>query len=181
MASRNAELIRRWYDEVWVRGNVGARPVDGAHNLTLVFGVELGRCGQSADLTRQDAQLATLSRARGPARHRRLRLLRFAGGWRRRVGVLHACGKFVAHTGHGEDKARGFDIGLNLAPQPCHQHIYAAVVGLMITARDSIAQLIARMDPAAPTRKQCQKLELRVCERNFASVFVDERASPQIE
>ena len=24
MASRNAKMIRRWYDEVWVRGNVGA-------------------------------------------------------------------------------------------------------------------------------------------------------------
>src|SRR5262249_44226631 len=104
------------------------------------------------DLARQDVQLATLSQAGAAAR---LHRLRFARRWCRRIGVLHACRKFVTRTGYGEDEARGFDIGLNLAPQPCNEHVYAAVVGLMITARDPIAQLIAREDPPASPRNHC--------------------------
>ena len=43
------ELFRRAAE---VRGNVSACPVDGAHDLTLVFWVGVGSCGQSTDLTR---------------------------------------------------------------------------------------------------------------------------------
>src|SRR5262245_11300126 len=161
-----------------VPGNIGACPVDGAHDLALVFRVGVDRGGQSADLACQDAQLTALSQARAAARLHHLRLTR---RWRGCIGVLHACPKFVTRTGNGDDEARGFAIWLNLTPQPCHEHVYAAVVGLMITARDCIAQLIAREDPPAPTRKQRQKLELRVRERQFASVLVNERVSPQIE
>src|SRR5262245_37486493 len=131
-----------WHDAPEPCGNISARAVNRAHQLTLVFRIELGRYGcQSADLAGQDGKLPPLRWAQFVASLPGQRPERW---WRHQVGLLHSRRKFVAHARNGEDEARRFGIWFNLATKSRHEHVNAAVVGFMIAPRDRTAQLIAR-------------------------------------
>jgi hypothetical protein len=51
----------------------------------------------------------------------------------------------------------------------------------VVAPGDAVAQLVARKDTAATAREKRQELELRMRERYFASVLIDERTARQIE
>ena len=160
-------------------GDIGAGAVNRAHQLGLVLGAEPGRYGgQAADPARQDAQLPELARARrvacllGRRRDRRRA---------RPFGLFDAGGELVAHARQGEDEARAIGIRLDLAPQPGHQHVDAAFVGVMVAARDAVAQLIACQHAAAAARQQCQQPELGAREGDLPPVLVHKRMAGEIE
>ena len=160
-------------------GDIGAGAVNRTHQLCLVLGAEPGRYGgQAADPARQDAQLPQLARARrvvcllGRRRDRRRA---------RPFDLFDAGGELVAHARQGEDEARAIGIRLDLAPQPGHQHVDAAFVGVMVAARDAVAQLIARQHAAAAARQQRQQPELGAREGDLPPVLVHEGMAGEIE
>ena len=160
-------------------GDIGACLVHTVHQGALVLGIEPGRQGcQPADLARQDAQLPALLPRRGAVCIVRRGL---ECRQRRPFHALHAGGELVPHPRYGEDETRGFRLALDLAPQPRHQHVDAAVVGVMVAPGGDVAQLIARQHPAARLGEGRQQLELCVRKRHLVAARVEKRAALEIQ
>ena len=97
------------------------------------------------------------------------------------LDLPHRRGKLVAAVRHSDDQGRALGIRLDLAAQPDDLHVDAAVVGLGVTPRQKLQQLVAGQHPSGPPHEHAQQAELTVRERNLPTCPVRQAVAGEIQ
>src|SRR5580704_3789017 len=87
----------------------------------------------------------------------------------------------VAHATFGDDDLGFGGIGLDLAAQPQHLHVYGPVVDLVVVAATHLDQLVAADHPVAGRQQRRQQVEFPVTERHVAAVGGREATGAQVQ
>jgi hypothetical protein len=87
----------------------------------------------------------------------------------------------VALAGHGDDKARLLGIGLDLFPEPSHEHVDAAVERLETPVRERVQQSVAADNPTWSGDEHPQYSELASCKRHRFARVAGQQASVKVE
>ena len=90
-------------------------------------------------------------------------------------------GKLVAAVRHSDYQGRALGIRLDLAAQADDLHVDAAVVGLGVTPRQKLQQLVAGQHPSGPPHEHAEQAELTVRERNLPTCPVRQAVAGEIQ